>query len=132
MAENAILRIHAAADKAAHHSLGTEILELRAKLAAMQCDDELPPLPEPDVFGEYYDGSNITGFNYDQMQAYARDAQAMLRAKLAAPSTKPADFSFTRADMDEFLNAKGIKGIEAADLAIRYGKHKAPQQGETK
>jgi hypothetical protein len=52
--------------------------ELRAKLSALTTDDELPPLPDFKYAGE-------VGALWDRvsMEHYARDAQAMLRAKLA-------------------------------------------------
>jgi len=56
-------------------------------------DVKLPPMPKPEKFGEYYDGSDITGFDADHMEAYAIeairlnaqpvDAQAQSRVPLA-------------------------------------------------
>jgi len=49
--------------------------QLRAELAALQCEDELPELPDIGAAIDY------TG---TEMQAYARQAQAMVRAKMVA------------------------------------------------
>lgn len=80
-----------------HHSCIDDLHQLRAKLAALQSDDELPPLPDMnpvwDKLNDWAEAEEGIGSMdeadaleshtlFPMMQAYARDAQAMLRAKL--------------------------------------------------
>jgi hypothetical protein len=57
--------------------------ELRAKLAALTVEDELPPLPEPGSVMEWGNKKLWSAFTAEQFIQAMRDAQAMLREKLA-------------------------------------------------
>ena len=53
---------------------------LRAQLAALQSDDELPEIPVYPMPTPFRPQDHV--YNRDQMQSYARQAQAMARAKM--------------------------------------------------
>ena len=86
-----------------------EIEQLRAQLAPLQGDDDLPDFPPPKFGAEHWEDEEVI--------AYARQAQAMVRAKMV-PLEKDTALRKVLAVIQEYLPPDGIKAEEAIHKII--------------
>lgn len=82
---------------------------LRAQLAALQCEDELPELPtmQEVQFSGHREAHSF--YDADDMQAYARQAQAMVRVKAVPLTLEQISDAIYKADAQhniEFMTAE--------------------------
>lgn len=72
----------------------------KAQLATLQSDDELPELPVGTLIGEARDGimRHKVWFSPEALQAYARQAQSMVRAKMVPLEKDAARYRILRDD----------------------------------
>jgi hypothetical protein len=107
-------------DALAYQALGylKERNELRAKLAALQSDDELPPLPGPEHRCEH--ANHATTFTVPQVTQAMRDAQAMLRSKLE--QQEPVGYAYAHQDfIGSVIGAKGEWAPNEIPLFLAVG-----------
>ena len=106
------LSLHFLALQAESKGLRAELGAFRAQLAALQSEDELPELPkEFEVFTEDCPNAIVHGYTSEDMEVYARQAQTMVRAKMATLKKGAARYQEIREVLTDLMEwqVKNVK-----------------------